>query len=164
MPPTRSAASSRPSCAQARSATSSSSRSGCSPCPAGEAARCTPRLVRVRGELAAIARGLYPQALLEGGLADALAGAAAGALTPVAIDSRLGSAAIPREIALTAYYVASEALVNVAKHARATHVRLELSASADELVMRVVDDGAGGADPLGRRSRRATRPRSRRRR
>ena len=103
----------------------------------------------VRTELAAIARGLYPDALLERGLAGALAGAAAGAPTPVAIESQLDSAAIPREIALTAYYVASEALVNVAKHAPAAHARVDLSASTDELLVRVTDDGAGGADPDG---------------
>jgi hypothetical protein len=103
----------------------------------------------VRTELAAIARGLYPDALLEHGLADALAGAVAGAPTPVAVHSELGSAVIPREIALTAYYVASEALVNVAKHAPTARARIDLSASTDELVVRVIDDGAGGADPDG---------------
>jgi signal transduction histidine kinase len=50
---------------------------------------------------------------------------------------------------LTAYYVASEALANIAKHAHATRARLEVSISGDELLLRVTDDGIGGADRAG---------------
>jgi signal transduction histidine kinase len=50
---------------------------------------------------------------------------------------------------LTAYYLASEGCANVAKHARSTHARIEVSTGADELLVRVVDDGVGGADPRG---------------
>jgi signal transduction histidine kinase len=51
--------------------------------------------------------------------------------------------------ALTAYYVATEALVNVAKHAGAATARVELTAAAGRVDLRVVDDGRGGADAGG---------------
>jgi signal transduction histidine kinase len=43
--------------------------------------------------------------------------------------------------------VAAEALTNVAKHAHATSVDVQVTASEDILRVRVSDDGAGGADP-----------------
>jgi signal transduction histidine kinase len=44
----------------------------------------------------------------------------------------------------TAYFrVAQEALTNVARHARATQVNVDLVHECDELVMRIADDGAG---------------------
>jgi signal transduction histidine kinase len=54
----------------------------------------------------------------------------------------------PEEIAAAAYYVCAEALANVAKHAGASSVRLEVVECAGVLRVDVTDDGAGGADPL----------------
>ena len=45
------------------------------------------------------------------------------------------------------YYVVSEGLTNAAKHAHASYVRVELTADASAVRLRIVDDGAGGADP-----------------
>ena len=106
-------------------------------------------LALAREELIEIARGLYPRALIERGLAGALADLATRSPVPVTVDSTLTDATLPPPVALTAYYVASEALANVAKHAHATHARLELSTGDDELLLRVCDDGVGGADPAG---------------
>ena len=50
---------------------------------------------------------------------------------------------------LTAYFVATEVLANIAKHARASRGRLQLSSHGDELLLRITDDGVGGADPSG---------------
>jgi signal transduction histidine kinase len=47
----------------------------------------------------------------------------------------------------TAYFVASEALGNVAKHALATRAEVAVDWAGDSLVLEVRDDGAGGADP-----------------
>jgi signal transduction histidine kinase len=55
----------------------------------------------------------------------------------------------PPAAARAAYFVVSEGLSNVAKHAAADHVDVHLEGRADELVVRVVDDGRGGADPSG---------------
>lgn len=97
-------------------------------------------------ELLDIAHGLHPHALIERGLAGALSDMAARTPIPVTVDSTLLDAALPPPVALTTYYVASEALANVAKHARATLARLELSTASGELLLRVVDDGVGDAD------------------
>lgn len=52
------------------------------------------------------------------------------------------------EIELAVYRVAQEGLTNVARHANASRVEIELDADADRLVLRVTDDGRGfGAGP-----------------
>jgi signal transduction histidine kinase len=106
-------------------------------------------LALAHGELVDTAHGLYPTALEKHGLAKSLSAAAARSPVPVTVDANLDETTLPRPGALTAYYVATEALTNIAKHARAEHARLELSACAGELLLRIVDDGVGGADPAG---------------
>jgi signal transduction histidine kinase len=49
-------------------------------------------------------------------------------------------------VAVAAYYLCSEALANVDKHAMATTATIALSTSDDHLTVEVVDDGVGGAD------------------
>jgi signal transduction histidine kinase len=109
-----------------------------------EAAPLRDELARARAELADIARGLYP---LEAGLPAALEEAAARSPVPVALG--LDDVALAPPVALTAYYVATEALANVVKHAGADSVRIELRAADGHAVLRIADDGAGGADPAG---------------
>ena len=107
-------------------------------------------LARVRAELAEIARGLYPAVLARDGLVAALQAAAARSPHPVEVAvAGFDGARLPERVALTAYYVVSEALVNVAKHAGAATARIELTAAAGRLNVRVVDDGRGGADAGG---------------
>ena len=106
-------------------------------------------LAIAREELTEIAQGLYPQALARDGLPAALAVVAAHSPAAVVVDADLDGQPVPERIALTAYYVATEALANVAKHARAGHVRLELSTAEGRLLVRIADDGVGGADPAG---------------
>jgi signal transduction histidine kinase len=45
----------------------------------------------------------------------------------------------------TAYFVVSEALANVAKHARASHASIAIRHDGDVLRVEVGDDGEGGA-------------------
>jgi signal transduction histidine kinase len=106
-------------------------------------------LAIVRSELDEIAQGLHPELLLEHGLAHALQDICGRSPVPVELRVDLGPAALPPAIALTAYYVGSEALTNVAKHSRAGRVRLELSARGSQLLLRITDDGAGGAKSMG---------------
>ena len=58
-------------------------------------------------------------------------------------DGKDAAAGLRPEAAVALFRIAQEALNNVAKHAGARQVRIELAGDAEEIVMRVVDDGAG---------------------
>ena len=96
-------------------------------------------------ELRDVARGLHPAVLSAHGLAVALESLAAHATVPVRLMVDLdGRVAEPVEVA--AYYVVSEGLANIGKHAQATSATVDVSRSGRQLVVEVVDDGIGGAD------------------
>ncbi|MER5774348.1 sensor histidine kinase [Streptomyces sp. NPDC002039] len=103
-------------------------------------------------ELNNLVRGLHPAVLEDRGLDAALSGIAARAPLPVELSVdiavRPGST-----IEAVAYFVVSEALANVAKHARATHCSVRIlripGRRGDLLRVVVTDDGVGGADPAG---------------
>jgi len=56
---------------------------------------------------------------------------------------------LPTPVELAAYFVASEALANVAKYAQATAVEVRVAANGRELVIEIADDGVGGASADG---------------
>lgn len=97
-------------------------------------------------ELRALSRGIAPPILADRGLGAALAAAAGRCPVPVDLDVVLDDEArLPALVENTAYFVVTEALTNVAKHAHATAVAVTVT--VDETVLRVVvrDDGHGGA-------------------
>lgn len=97
-------------------------------------------------ELREFARGIHPAILAERGLAPALRMLARRSPVPVKLD--LGTdARLPEPIEVTAYYAASEALTNAAKHAGASAVVVGVEVVDDVLRVWVRDDGLGGADP-----------------
>ena len=100
-------------------------------------------------EVRTIARRLRPDALEELGLSSALA-ALAGAFerqVRVRVERDLAQAVeVSPEEELVIYRVAQEALTNVARHAEASRVRLELRAERDSIVLAVGDDGRGIPD------------------
>jgi signal transduction histidine kinase len=65
---------------------------------------------------------------------------------PVELDLRLGPR-LGQHVEAAGYYIASEALANVAKHARASVIDLRAEGRDGVLALRVSDDGIGGADP-----------------
>jgi signal transduction histidine kinase len=99
-------------------------------------------------ELRALARGIHPVVLTDEGLASALETLARRSSVPVEIES-LPTARFPAQVEAAAYFVASEALANVAKHARASHVDLAVARHDGRVVIDIADDGVGGADPRG---------------
>jgi signal transduction histidine kinase len=103
------------------------------------------QLSAARAELSDLARGIHPSVLTTGGLAAALAELARRALVPVqvSVDARR----FPAAVEAAAYFVCAEALTNVAKYACASLVRIEVRRDAGPLVVEIVDDGVGGADP-----------------
>jgi signal transduction histidine kinase len=80
------------------------------------------------------------------GLDAALSGLAARAPLPVRLTVDLPKPAAPG-IEAVAYFIVSEALTNVAKHAQATHAEVTVSRDADLLTIVVRDNGIGGAAP-----------------
>jgi len=101
------------------------------------------QLVLSLEELRELARGLHPSILSTDGLRPALEQLADRAPVPVTVtatDGRFGPA-----VESTAYFVASEALANVAKYARATSVWLRLEPMNGRVVIEITDNGVGGA-------------------
>ena len=98
-------------------------------------------------ELREIARGLHPAILGEQGLLRALEALAEG--LPVPVDIEADADRLPEHIEATAYYIVSEALTNVAKHAAADRARVSVRRDGAVLRCEVSDDGRGGADTTG---------------
>ena len=97
-------------------------------------------------ELRELARGIHPAVLTERGLGPALASLANRATIPVDVEG-LPRERLPESIEAAAYYVVSEALANVAKHAGASGVTVRVGRDNGSAIVEVVDDGVGGADP-----------------
>jgi signal transduction histidine kinase len=109
-------------------------------------ARVREQLDRGLAELRDLARGIHPTVLTDRGLEAALAALVQRA--PVPVDLR---AVVPERldtaIEAAAYFLVSEAVTNVAKHARADRVSVDLASTRGSLVVTIADDGVGGADP-----------------
>jgi signal transduction histidine kinase len=97
-----------------------------------------------RVELGRFAAGLRPRRLAVDGLSGALEDLAGRAGIPVVV--RVPRARFPGVVEATAFFVCSEALANVTKHAGAATVQLEVAELDGRLVAEIRDDGAGGAD------------------
>jgi signal transduction histidine kinase len=95
-------------------------------------------------ELRQLVRGLYPAVLDDRGLDAALSGIAANAPLPVRLRVDVPTRCSPA-IEAVAYFVVSEALTNVAKHAGAGQAEVTVERAGDRLRVVVADDGRGGA-------------------
>jgi signal transduction histidine kinase len=111
----------------------------------GRVARARREVAMSLEEVRAVAHGIHPAVVSGHGLAVALESLVARASVPVrlavALDSRM-----PERLEVAAYYVVSESLANVAKHARADSASVEVARTDGQLVVEVVDNGVGGAD------------------
>ncbi len=96
-------------------------------------------------ELRELARGVHPAILTEEGLAAALESLAARTPLPIELDVLEGR--LSPQVEATAYFVACEALANVAKHAGASKAAVSIRRANGSLSVEVVDDGVGGARP-----------------
>jgi signal transduction histidine kinase len=98
-------------------------------------------------DLRRIARGVRPPQL-DHGLAEALRDLAAHSPLSVEVDVEpAGLEQLGDDVQTAAWYVASEALANAAKHSTASHVRLVARRDGPNLLVSVQDDGSGGAAP-----------------
>ncbi len=101
-------------------------------------------------ELRNLVRGVHPPILTERGLDPALSGLAA--LCPIPVDVHVEVPVRPKPaVEAVAYFMVAEALTNVAKHSRASHVNVVVEGHGfpGTLTVLVSDDGIGGADPHG---------------
>jgi signal transduction histidine kinase len=99
-------------------------------------------------ELRELARGVHPAILSDHGLATALESLASRAPVPVELDVELEQRP-PEAVEVATYYLVSEALTNVAKYAHASNASVAVTRDDGHLIVEVVDDGVGGADPSG---------------
>ena len=96
-------------------------------------------------ELRELARGIHPAVLTDRGLGPALQALVRRSPVPVEI-TELPEDRMDGPIEAAAYYVVAEAITNVAKYARATHVTVTVGRSSGLATLTVSDDGVGGAD------------------
>jgi signal transduction histidine kinase len=96
-------------------------------------------------ELIALARGLYPPALARHDLAGALRELARRSPVPVTVDAADELEPLPESHRAAAWFLCSEALVNVARHAGASSAQIVARRSLRELEIQVSDNGRGGA-------------------
>ena len=97
-------------------------------------------------ELRDLIRGLHPAVLEDRGLDAALSGVTARMPIPVRLTVDLPRRPAP-VIEAVAYFVVSEGLANIVKHAQASQAEVVVSRAGDRLHIIVSDDGVGGADP-----------------
>jgi signal transduction histidine kinase len=96
-------------------------------------------------ELRELARGIHPAVLSERGLAAALEMLAARSEVPVELS--IAADRLPPEIEAAAYFVIAEGLTNVARYSGASSASVKVERREGVVVVEIVDDGHGGADP-----------------
>jgi signal transduction histidine kinase len=96
-------------------------------------------------ELRDLARGIHPAILSNRGLAAALDDLAGRAAVPVELVA-VPSQRLPDPVESTVYFVVSECLANIGKHAEATQASVAVTVVGDEVEVIVKDDGVGGAE------------------
>jgi glucose-6-phosphate-specific signal transduction histidine kinase len=101
----------------------------------------------LRRALDSVTEGLYPAIAGERGLVHAVQQAAERCPVTTTVTTAGLEPRLDPSVAATAWYVCSEALTNVAKHARASRARVEITMGDGRLVVLVEDDGIGGAEP-----------------
>jgi len=104
------------------------------------------QLATALSELRDLARGIHPAILTEAGLGPALRSLARESPIPVRVMLAIDDP-VPEPVAAAAYFLAAEALANVAKYASAQSAAVSAVSTAGQLRMEVSDDGVGGADP-----------------
>jgi signal transduction histidine kinase len=99
-------------------------------------------------ELRQLVAGIAPAVLSDRGLDAALSSLVASCRVPVTVDVHLPER-VPPAVEVAAYFVVSEALVNVQKHAGATQASVSVHERSDRLVVEVRDDGVAAAAAAG---------------
>ncbi len=113
---------------------------------AGAVAAAHDQAKQLMAELRELIHGIQPQVLTDLGLPAALGELADSCPVPVTADAPLAGR-LPGRVENTAYFIAAEALTNIAKHSGATSATIIARRDDDLLVVEISDNGHGGADP-----------------
>jgi signal transduction histidine kinase len=111
----------------------------------GPLAEVRAALDTARAELREFARGMHPATLTEHGLGASVRELAER--SPVTVEVAVPATRFPPAVESAAYFICAESLTNVAKHAEASRVHIDITQENGQLTVVVVDDGIGGADP-----------------
>ena len=95
-------------------------------------------------ELRQLAHGVRPSAL-DDGLPAALSEIAAR--TPGLVDLDIHAPDVPDDVAVTAYFVVTEAVTNALKHAQPERISVVVRSAQEHVRVTVADDGCGGVLP-----------------
>lgn len=113
---------------------------------------CAERVQSVLTDLRDLSRGIAPPVLSDRGLVAAARELAAQSAIPTMVTAEIDAGtAVPYFAEETAYFVISEALANANKHSGATSITVSVASDGDaaqqpsQLVVRVIDNGCGGA-------------------
>jgi signal transduction histidine kinase len=117
---------------------------GAEPAAAAALAGAQDDLESALAELREFARGVHPSILREDGLDAAVQTLARHAPIPVSVSAGT-EGRLPDRVELAAYFFVSEALTNIAKHARASSASVSTLSDDGALTVIVADDGVGGA-------------------
>ncbi len=100
---------------------------------------------RVIDDLRELAHGIHPPVLTDQGLVAAVTSCARRMPVPVTVHSEeaLTGVRFALDIEESAFYLVSEALTNVLKHAAAGHVTVRITRGGGRLQVEVADDGTG---------------------
>jgi signal transduction histidine kinase len=118
--------------------------SGADPTTAQVLSRAQDEVEQAIAELRDLARGIHPTLLRDEGLEAAVQALARRTPLPIEVRSTLHER-LADSVELAAYFVVSEALTNVVRHASASQASVLLEREPQELRVVVTDDGAGGA-------------------
>ncbi|MET7402439.1 DUF4118 domain-containing protein [Dactylosporangium sp. NPDC005572] len=105
-------------------------------------------LTEIHESMTDLARGIHPALLSQGGVGPMLRTLARRSAVPCELRLRVDRR-LPERVEVAVYYVVSEALTNIAKHAGASTVCVTVTADEQRVSLAVRDDGTGGADPDG---------------
>jgi signal transduction histidine kinase len=96
-------------------------------------------------ELRELARGIHPAVLSRSGLGPAVETLAQRCPIPVSVSASTGRC--PAAVELTAYFLVAESLTNVVRYSAAGSARIVAEHRNGELIVEIIDDGVGGANP-----------------
>ncbi len=113
----------------------------------GEAREATSTVL---AELRDLVRGIFPPVLADRGLVGAVRAIALDAPIPTSVyTTGFGPAdndRLPAPVEACTYFVVSETMANIGKHAHADRAYIRMALADETLIVTVADDGVGGAD------------------